>query len=437
MFYSAEKRKAYLDELKKNSTPIKEHPFEYDGNPRHKGKVFKIRLDHLIFNQFNARIADELKTYQASALGEDHEYNEALEDKIKDILWSQGGKNKETEADLKKKGQLEPGVVTADGVIVSGNRRAMLLSRLNQEYFEGVILDEAYDGNKTMIVRLEASLQHRVVGSQEYGATAKQFAVYTMKEDHKLECSEIAEDMNETIPKVKQYYDEMKTMLEYLKIIGTPHVYTNLRIQGNKGTKEETFRETNKHYNKMIGDKASLKLDWGYTEEDADKYKEIMYDYIRAYNLGAPALYRRIGPGTIKQKGILSNQVIFNDFYEEHKKITNPVTEKLESFEEYADQPENDGLDPKQIADKRESKWIKDVGEGLLKNYQKYVEKIDALHREVEPEDKINKALSNLEGISSDDLLAIKESPNLENVLTQLNSIQYHVKGFLEKINKD
>ena len=105
----------------------------------------QIRLDHLIFNQFNARIADELKTYQASALGEDHEYNEALEDKIKDILWSQGGKNKETEADLKKKGQLEPGVVTADGVIVSGNRRAMLLSRLNQEYFEGVILDEAYD----------------------------------------------------------------------------------------------------------------------------------------------------------------------------------------------------------------------------------------------------------------------------------------------------
>ena len=244
MFYSAEKRKAFLDKIKKDEKPLtnKNLQFEYDGNPMHSPPVYRIKLDYLIFNQYNARIADELKTYQAVDLGDDKDYNEDLEEKIKDILWNQGGKNVATLESMDKAGQITPGVVTADGIIVSGNRRAMLLSRLNKEYFEGVILDEAHDGNKTMIALLEARLQHKNIGAQDYSATAKQFAVYQMHKELNIDWPEIADSQNESVTKVKQYYEEMVTMLDYLNSIGTPNVYTNLRILGTKGTKEETFR---------------------------------------------------------------------------------------------------------------------------------------------------------------------------------------------------
>ena len=208
MIYTTEKRKAYLDHVKNNSKSLSWMQFEYDGNPMHKAPVYKIKLDYLIFNQFNARIADELKTYQAVGLGEDQEYNEALEEKIKKILWEQGGKNKATLEDIKLKGQMEPGVVTADGVIVSGNRRGMLLSELDREYFEGVILDEAYDGNKTLIVRLEASLQNRVIGPPQFTLERKQLEVYTMRKVYNMSWEEISYAMNETESKLKQYFEK-------------------------------------------------------------------------------------------------------------------------------------------------------------------------------------------------------------------------------------
>ena len=436
MFYTAEKRKAYLDDLKNNSKPIKDHQFEYDGNPTYTAPVYKIKLDYLIFNQFNARIADELKTYQAVGLGEDQEYNEALEEKIKKILWEQGGKNKATLEDIKVKGQMEPGVVTADGVIVSGNRRGMLLSELGREYFEGVILDEAYEGNKTLIVRLEASLQNRVIGAQEYGATAKQFAVHTMRKEHNLSWEEISYDMNETESKVKQYYEEMMTMLEYLQNIGTPNVYTNLRIQGKKGTKEEVFRETNKHYKKMVGANASLKIDWAYNDDNADQYKEVMYDFIRAYNLGAPAMYRRIGPGTGEKKGILANEALWKDFYEAHTQITHDVTANLKSFAEYASMQEYKDLEPKEIAEVREQDWVQRVGDALRDNYEEYVDYIEALNKESEPGEKIRKALSHLSGISEEDMLILKESPKLSVINDQLSEMDSKITKILQIIEE-
>mgnify|MGYP006075847989 CR=1 FL=1 len=424
MFYHENKRKEYLDSLKKNGETIKNHQFRYQGNARHQAPVYRIRLDHLIFNQFNARIADELKTYQSVALGEDHPYDEALEEKIKDILWNQGGKNQETLDDIKEAGQTTPGVVTADGVIVSGNRRAMLLSRLKMEYFEGVILDEAYEGNKTLIVRLEASLQHNKVSEQDYSATAKQFSVYTMRKEHNLDWDEISSDMNESITKIKMYYEEMITMLEYLSLIGTPNVYTNLRITGTKGTKEEAFRETNKNYKKMLGSNASMQLEWPYTDDDADKYKEIMYDYIRAYNLGAPANFRKIGPGQGLKKGILSNEKLFKEFYEKHISITHPATHILKTLAEYAELPECENLEPREIAERRESDWIKDTDEALLKNYEDFVVRIDEVNKDNEPAEKLRKVFDILQSIDSiEELNLAPDMLLLKNHVSEISSI--------------
>jgi len=446
MFYTAEKRKAKLDEIRNNpreEVKNKSLPFEYNGNPRYEAKVYKIPLEYLIFNQFNARIADELKTYQAIGVGDDREYNEALEQKIKDILWEQGGKNQITLTDLKKRGQNVPGVVTADGVIVSGNRRAMLLSRLKEEgesntYFIAAILDEAYDGNKKMIVRLEARLQHTEIGTQDYGATAKQFSVFNMRKNLNLDWKEIASDMAESENKVKQYYEEMITMLDYLAVIGTPNVYTNLRIRGTKGTKEEAFRQTNSNYKNMIGANAKLKLDWPYDDNTADQYKEVMYDYIRAYNLSDTSNFRKIGPGSAKdKKGFLANEKIWNEFYESHIKITHPATTKLKDFDEYASMPECKGLDPKQIAEKRESEWEKQTSNALKNNFEKFEERINSINRENEPGERIRLALSHLKLINHEEIKLLNEIPNNSTILDQLNEIEKKIKEIHKEIEQN
>ena len=441
MFYPAEKRKNYLKDLRINGTKEEgKFGFTYKGDPRFKGDVYKVKLDHLIFNQFNTRIYTELKTFQSEALGEIHEYDQALEDKIKNILWAQGGKNQITLESLKKKGQEKPGVVTADGVIVSGNRRAMLLSKAGIEEFKAVILDEAYDGNRKMVDMLEASLQNDDVGQQEYSATAKQQAVYNFYETHKLDWPEILPLMpvGETIAKIKSYYEEYVLMLDYLETIGTPNILTNLRINGGKGTKEEAFRETNKNYKRMIGNNATLTLDWAYDEEDADKYKEIMYDYIRAYNLGAPANYRKIGPGTGRLKGILSNEALFKEFYQKHIEITHPVTQKLKDLSVYSDLPECENLEPQEVANRRESDWTEEVSDKMEKNFDDFVIQVEALQREQEPAEKIRKALELLQDIPPfDEPLAMNLNsgdPKLvNNQLSEIKDIVEDLKLLLSK----
>ena len=435
--FPTEERKAYLEEIKTNGTKEngKTLPFAYKNNPRFVGDVYKVKLDHLIFNQFNTRIIDELKTYQSAALGQVHTYDQVLEDKIKKILWEQGGKNKITLEDLDESGQKVPGVVTADGVIVSGNRRAMLLSRLNVDDFDAVILDESYDGNRKLIDILEASLQNSDVGPQGYTATSKQYQVWNFYENHKLDWSEIVTYMpkGETETKIKMYYEEYLCMLDYLEAIGTPNIMTNLRIGDTQGTKEEVFRETNKNYKRMT-ENATLNLDWAYDEDDADKYKEIMYDYIRAYNLGAPANFRKIGPGASNKKGILSNEALFKEFYQKHIEITHPVTQQLKDLAEYADLPDCENLEPAEVANRRESDWAAETSDKMLNNFEIFVAQIEALAREKEPEEKIRKALELLQGLGPISNLINAENQTLINdQVSEIGDIIEDIKNTMMK----
>src|SRR3546814_4095210 len=81
-------------------------------------------------------------------------YDDELHGKIGAFLWdSNKGRNKATLADLTSKGQQKPGIVSLDGVIIDGNRRAMLLRKLegeskSKQYFDAIILPHAYADNQ-------------------------------------------------------------------------------------------------------------------------------------------------------------------------------------------------------------------------------------------------------------------------------------------------
>ena len=159
-----------------STDPRTEQELSYKGE-RKFFPVHRIRIDLLAFNSHNGRIGSYVKSYERQH-GEISE--ESKQKLIQEFLWqSSEARNKRTLADLKSKGQQLPGIITQDGVIIDGNRRAMLLNRLAASsnepdaYFDAIVLPDALDGNEREILRLETEYQ---MGSDEkvgYGAIEK------------------------------------------------------------------------------------------------------------------------------------------------------------------------------------------------------------------------------------------------------------------------
>ena len=127
----AKLREEKLKELTKNE-PYASKEMTYK-NRTEKRAVYEISVDYLVFNQYNGRIGTCVKTHEKQ-YGPIDSSTKQGEKIIVDFLWeSKKKRNKETEKDIKDKGQLEYGIVTRDGVVIDGNRRCMILKRLAKD----------------------------------------------------------------------------------------------------------------------------------------------------------------------------------------------------------------------------------------------------------------------------------------------------------------
>src|SRR3546814_19774282 len=74
--------------------------------------VYRIDLDHLIYNRHNGRIEAEMLTWEQENAAPIGTYDDELHGKIGAFLWdSTKGRNKATLADMTSKGQQKPGIV--------------------------------------------------------------------------------------------------------------------------------------------------------------------------------------------------------------------------------------------------------------------------------------------------------------------------------------
>jgi hypothetical protein len=130
MVLSTDIRKKKLIEIKETSESQGKQKLYYMGETR-SFDVYRIDLDYLIYNRHNGRIEAEMLTWEQENAAPTGTYDDELHDKIAAFLWeSNKGRNKVTLNDLASKGQFRPGIVSLDGVIIDGNRRAMLLRKL-------------------------------------------------------------------------------------------------------------------------------------------------------------------------------------------------------------------------------------------------------------------------------------------------------------------
>lgn len=284
-----EARRAKLQEIKNNSKVISTVKVPGRGIQN----VYRIPLQYLSYNPYNTRFLAQAKTLEKRLGRQLRDDDENDVKQIEAFIWEEKeAKNNSTIDSLIKEGQLVPGVVTIDGVILSGNRRFRLLNEIsrnkskygsnrtnldNLDYFEAAILDDELD--QKGIIRYESFYQYGAEDKADYDPIQKYIAADTQK---KLGFSdkEIADNFSNLTggnPKeVEKWLEVYELMEEYLEYIGEEGIFTALK------EKEEAFLRLRQDFNSLKNGRGSSSASWAYDENDLADLKCRFFDYIRA-----------------------------------------------------------------------------------------------------------------------------------------------------------
>ena len=328
---SRQARREKLLEIKRNSEAISTVKVPGHGLLN----VYRIPLECLSYNPYNTRFLAQAKTLErriGRKLRDDDAENET---KIEDFIWNEKrDKNESTIESLLKNGQLQPGVVTIEGVILSGNRRFRLINDIsrnpskysnnttridNLRYFEAAILDDSL--SEKDIVRYEAFYQYGVEDKTDYDPIQKYIAAAEQK-NLGFDEQEIADNFatmtdgnKKTVVKWLEVYALME---EYLTYIGEPGIYTALE------GKEEAFLELRTTFNSFNNGRAGTGVMWAYDENDLADLKMRFFDYIRT---DMPTHNFRIF------KSVFQNKAEWDKF--NGRVETQTQTSNVKSFDEY------------------------------------------------------------------------------------------------------
>ncbi|MHB0883241.1 hypothetical protein ACYCSE_08960 [Paenibacillus sp. SEL1] len=386
-------------------------------------KAYKIPLDFLVYNKYNGRIGSVVKSFEKqhrSINPEDIEDRKRLEDYL---FASKPGRNETTLKNLIENGQQQYGIVTNDGVIIDGNRRASLLNIIYRDrkkwpnhnldhcqYFIAVILPDTPEPKE--IMRLETTYQMGADEKLDYNPIEKYLKCKDLK-DVGYEESDMADMMSEKESTIKEWIEIMDLMDGYLDYLDYDGIYTRLE------KREGQFVDLNgylKTYNK-----GTNRAEWGFKESDVSDLKAVCFDYIRAKYEGKE--FRSIAKPS-KKEGIFCDENIWNTFLDEHTKHIESITE--DSPEQlYKDNPD---ADLSKLLEARDDSWA-DQARGLLQgNLNISVRKLDDKKDANEPLELLKRAKNALEAINSDAL----DKNNL-NLVKEISTIVWDFKKIIEK----
>ncbi len=288
-------------------------------------EVFQIPLPYLVYNKYNGRILSRTKSLERQNYIINVESDEGKK-KIEELLWdSKIDRNKKTLESLKT-GQQKVGIITKDGVIIDGNRRAMLLNKLNPfGTFKAVVLDVTIEEDPLAIERLETSFQMGEDEKVGYNATEKYikskvlYKRLTQQEyssnlnkhtPNKDAIKEIAKWMGKTETDVETYLNTIEVMDEYLNYFDIDGIYTQL------DDREDQFLSVTKWLNTFYNKESAKAFD-GYKNEDVDDLKFISFDYIRIRPQYDGKEFRNLADGK-KENHFFGNKEIWKSFSKFH-----------------------------------------------------------------------------------------------------------------------
>jgi hypothetical protein len=324
--------------------------------------VKRIPLEYLLYNPHNGRIRSYTKSYESNSGELDPS---RPEDKliIEQYLYdSARNRNERTLESLQQNGQQESGIVTKDGVIIDGNRRAMLLSILSKKqnapgFFNAVILPDKLRDSEKDIITLETNFQMGVDSKVDYNPIEKYIRCKELHDKHALSIAAIATLLSETEPQIVEWLNILGLMDEYLSLFGSPELYTRIE------KKEGHFVDLNTYLNSYAR-KGRSSAKWDFTEKDINDLKVAYYRYIR---LGIPVLRARV----IAKPSGSNSFFCHKDIWDEFKKDLEAIVVKYQqpSFTDLRQQePQKSNEDVVRYLD---NAWREKLGEQLqdLLNY--------------------------------------------------------------------
>lgn len=425
-------RKTRLEELKTNqlNQSMTGIPLRYKGSTRAE-IVWRIPLDHLIYNKYNGRIGSDVLSYEKQN-GELNAELDSDREIIERFLYeSKVDRNKTTMDSLLKNGQQRYGIVTADGIIVDGNRRAMLLNRLfhkredfgytydqvqHCQYFLAIILPD--DAEERDIQQLETIYQMGEDDKLDYNPIEKYLKCKELK---RLGFSEedIAGFMSEKPGQIKEWLRILALMEEYLQEYDYDGIYT--RLEKTEGP----FVDLANYLDSYAKRGANVRnADWAYTDLDISALKLVCFDYIRARYEGKE--FRDIAK-TGKEGSIFFFKELWEDFLKQHQENTPPDEETVQELRERCP-----GEDLSLLLKQRDNAWIEQAKGQLKGNLKRFSQKLDNKRDAAKPADLIERALSALKSVDCEQS-SFTEDPHIEDMIKEINKITWEMKKILER----
>jgi hypothetical protein len=389
--------------------------------------AYKIPVEYLIFNQYNGRIGTFVKTYEKQYRTIDAT-TVSGEKLIVDFLWkSKISDNKIDYVDIDKKGQIEVGIITKDGVIVDGNRRCMLLKKIatknnsNPTYFRAIILSDRLEDNPKEIRKLETIYQMGARQPVNYNAIEKYLKCKELSKDGFTD-GEIAEFMGEKLATIKKYLKILDLMEKYLKNLGYEGMYTVLSGKKLEGPFVDLtgYLETHETGKRIQG------RSWTPDTDDIDDLKNVYFDYIRAGFGTQPP--RDIG-NPAKGKGFFSHEKLWEAFASKHSEIIGVINDNEKSLDGLKQERPDEDIDS--LIKSRDFDW-KSATESLLKeNLYKTKRYLEDTNEANEPIVLLQRALSSLNAINRN-----SDSIEGEDVKNISHNIRKLVEGFIKTVEQ-
>jgi hypothetical protein len=277
--------------------------------------VYEIPLEFLVYNPYNGRIRSLTLSYEAQYNRKLDAQNDKDRSVIEQFLFdSAKAKNEKTIESIEAIGQQEFGIVTYDGVIIDGNRRAMILNDINRRTgqdrkFKAVILNDKLIGKEKEIITLETSYQMGVDSKVDYNPIEKYIRCKELRRFYSNE--EIGAQMSEAPKQIQEWLDILTLMEDYLNFLNTPEMY--IRLEKREGH----FVDLYKYINAYIGRGSHQSVDWRFNDSDVLQMKKIYFTYIR---LGIPVARARVIARPASKNSFFCHEDIWKDFVKDHSK---------------------------------------------------------------------------------------------------------------------
>lgn len=359
--------------------------------------VWEIPIEALIYNQYNGRIGSIVKSFERQSHPLNPEDpNDAMI--IEEFLWdSKRDANKNTLLSLRRTGQIKFGIVTADGVIIDGNRRASLMANIirdpksSQEekdrckYFKAVILPE--DASKKDILQLETSFQMGEDEKVDYNPIEKYLKSRDL-EDSGFTRDEIASFMGIKKSDVDLNLEILKLIDEYLAYYEYDGIYT--MAEGH----EDSFQKLNAA---LKAYRAGIANMWDYSDMDINDMLGVAFDYIRL-NLPQKDIRDIFRKPSNSGSSIFGSKERWGRFLSQHIALVGEFDEK--PVRDYI--KDAVGTDITQCLQARDAEWRKRMEGPLTDLFQEAQDEIASQSKANAPILLINKAQGALNSIDCD-----------------------------------